>query len=46
MMKVITIKTKDIESMCKVRDDIHKQLVGNEDYVESNIVLSENKLDN
>ena len=44
--KIITIKTKSLESMCKVRDDIHNQLVGNQDYIDSNIVLSDNKLSN
>ena len=46
MYKVITIKTKNTESMCNIRDDIHRQLIGNQDYIDSNIVLSENKIDN
>lgn len=41
MIKQITIKTDNEESMFKVRDNIHKQLVGNEDYIDCNIVLND-----
>ena len=41
MIKQITIKTDNEESKCKVRDSIHKQLVGNKDYIDCNIVLND-----
>lgn len=41
MIKQITIKTDNDESMFKVRDSIHNQLVGNEDYINCDIVLND-----
>lgn len=41
MIKQIIIKADNEKSMCKVRDSIHKQLVGNQDYIDSEIVLFE-----
>lgn len=46
-MKTIIIKTETTELMTKVREDIHNQLVGNEDYINSRIILngSDDRLD-
>ena len=41
MIQQIIIKTDSENSMCKVRDSIHKQLKGNQDYIDSEIVLFE-----
>lgn len=46
MKKIITIETKTTKNMCEVRDDIHNQLRGNQDYIDSNIVLSDDASEN
>lgn len=38
--RLITIECVDNEDARKVAEDIHNQLVGNKDYIESNIMLS------
>lgn len=46
--RFIRIETNTEEEMLAIRDRIHEQLVGNKDYVDSNIVLngSDDRLEN
>ncbi len=37
----LEIKGSDKNSMLKIRDKIHNLLVGNEDYIENNIILTD-----
>lgn len=46
MQKIITIETKTTKGMCQARDNIHNQLKGNQDYIDSNIVLSDDAAEN
>ena len=36
----ITIRTNDKDEQMRIGNSIHKQLVGNKDYIDSNIVLN------
>lgn len=45
LAKEIIIKCGSSEEMCKIRDKIHDQLVGNIDYIDSNIVLNDGCVD-
>lgn len=38
-ISMMTIECESYESMQKVKEMIHEQLVGNQDYIDSNIVL-------
>lgn len=40
LKKTISIQTNSIEEMHKVRDALHSQLVGKDDYIESRVVLN------
>ena len=40
LRKLIIIKTNSHEEEYKVAEKIHKQLVGNQDYIDCNIVLN------
>ena len=39
--KLITIKTADDKTEAEVLNKIHTQLVGNEDYINNNIILND-----
>lgn len=39
-MKKIIIQLENEKAMYDVRDKVHEQLVGNKDYIDSNIVLN------
>lgn len=39
--RIITISVTTQEEACKIRDNIHKQLVGNQHYINNDIVLSD-----
>ena len=40
LKKVIIIKTNSVDEMDVVRKEIHAQLIGNIDYIESRIILN------
>ncbi len=41
MIRTITITTDSVQGMCEILCKVHEQLKGNQDYIDSNIVLSE-----
>jgi len=41
MIKEIIIKLNNEESKYKALEEIHKQLKGNQDYIDSNIILND-----
>ena len=41
MIRTITITTDSVQGMCEILRKVHEQLKGNQDYIDSNIVLSE-----